>query len=96
MEFGPVKVELRPDQVDVRPVRFLHKVGGGSLQGLRQGVIKRKWGCPAVEAPLVLGTQMGGIMPCQKRKDGAPFIRYPPPKIEVIEPWLSRSITSTR
>ena len=80
LELGPVKVELRPDQVDVRPVRLLHEVGRSDLQCLGQGLIQRNRGFSPVEPPLVLGPQMGGVMPCQQRKDGAPFIRYPPPE----------------
>ena len=76
LEFGPVKVQLRPDQVDIRPVGLLDQVGGLDLQGFHQRVIEGQGTFAPVHPTLVVGPQMGGVMPRDQRKHRRPFIRH--------------------
>ncbi len=78
LELRPVKVQLRPDEIDVRPVRLLDKRRRRDLQGLGQGFIERQGRLAAIQAALVLGPQMQRVMPRDQRKHGPPFIRDAP------------------
>ena len=74
LEFGPIEVQLGADQIDVGPMGRPDHILGRHLHRILQRLVQGDGGLSAVEAPLVVGLKVAGIVAGEQGEDGVPFI----------------------
>ena len=76
LKLGPVKVQLRADQVDIGPVGLLDHIRGRDGQRFGQGLVKGQGGLvPRLPQPVLL-LHGEGVILGEQGEDGGPFIRH--------------------